>query len=120
MKTVGGVRRQITQLYLAGVAIYGLLALLIAVPLGAFLGYALSTYILGIINVPVSTFDLVASSLLVQIAAGLMVPLLAIVRARPPVSGFPDSPSSAPLTEYRGFRFKHANDGRKTAGAFAS
>ena len=77
MKTVGGVRRQISQLYLAGVAIYGLLAIALAVPLGAFAGYALASYILGVINVPISSFELASSSIWIQLAAGLMVPLLA-------------------------------------------
>ncbi len=77
MKTVGGVRRQISQLYLASVAIYGILALAVAVPLGAFAGYALSRYILGVINVPVSDFELVSTSLWIQLTAGLLVPLIA-------------------------------------------
>jgi len=77
MKTVGGVRRQISQMYLAGVAIYGLLAIALAVPLGAFAGYALASYILGVINVPVSDFELASSSIWIQLIAGLMVPLIA-------------------------------------------
>ena len=77
MKTVGGVRRQISQLYLASVAVYGILALAIAVPLGAFAGYALSNYMLSVLNVPISNFELASSSIWIQIVAGLMVPLLA-------------------------------------------
>ncbi|MFV1858596.1 MAG: FtsX-like permease family protein [Anaerolineales bacterium] len=77
MKTVGGVRRQISQLYLAGVAIYGIMALALAVPLGAYAGYALSRYMLGIVNVPVSDFELASTSIWIQIAAGLLVPLIA-------------------------------------------
>jgi len=77
MKTVGGVRRQISQLYLTSVAVYGLLALAIAVPLGAIAGFALSRYMLGIINVPVSDFELASTSIWIQIAAGLLVPLIA-------------------------------------------
>jgi len=77
MKTVGGVRRQISQLYLAGVAIYGLLAIALAVPLGAYAGYALASYILGIINVPISAFELASDSIWIQLVAGLLVPLIA-------------------------------------------
>jgi putative ABC transport system permease protein len=77
MKTVGGVRRQITQLYLSAVAVYSFFALALAVPLGAFAGYALSRYMLGIVNVPVSDFELASTSIWIQIAAGLMVPLIA-------------------------------------------
>lgn len=77
MKTVGGVRRQISQMYLAGVAIYSLLALALAIPLGAFGGYALAGYILGVLNVPVLDFQFASTSIWIQIAAGLLVPLIA-------------------------------------------
>ena len=77
MKTVGGVRRQISLLYLAGVAVYGLLALAIAVPLGAFAGYSLSNYMLSILNVPISDVSLNSTTIWIQIGAGLLVPLIA-------------------------------------------
>jgi len=77
MKTVGGVRRQISQLYLTGVAVYSVLALALAVPLGAIGGYALSAYILGILNVPVSELVFDSTSIWIQIAAGLLVPVIA-------------------------------------------
>ena len=77
MKTVGGVRPQISRPYLAGVLVYGLLSLLIAVPFGALAGNALESWILSIINVPPARFELLASSLAVQLSTGLIVPLLA-------------------------------------------
>ena len=77
MKTVGGVRRQISRLYLAGVAIYGLISLLLAVPLGAVAANAYASWILTILNVPVPTTQLVPATLIIQIGAGLVVPLLA-------------------------------------------
>ncbi|MCZ6528983.1 MAG: FtsX-like permease family protein [Chloroflexi bacterium] len=77
MKTVGGVRRQISQLYLAGVAVYSLLALALAIPLGALGGYALAGYILGVLNVPVLNFEFASTSIRIQLAAGLLVPLIA-------------------------------------------
>ena len=77
MKTIGGVRRQISQLYLASVAVYGMLALAFAVPLGAFAGYALSRYMLAVINVPIPDFELASTSIWIQIGAGLLVPLIA-------------------------------------------
>jgi len=77
MKTVGGVRRQISQLYLAGVMAYGLSSLLLAIPLGAIAGDAMARWILGIVNVPAAGFGLLASALWIQISSGLLVPLLA-------------------------------------------
>ncbi len=77
MKTVGGVRQQISQLYLAGVIVYGLLSLLLAIPFGALAGNMLESWILGIINVPPAKFQLLASSVGIQLSTGLLVPLLA-------------------------------------------
>lgn len=77
MKTVGGLSRQIVTVYLAGVAVYGLLALLIAVPAGAAAGDALTRWLLVFINVPPGPFRLVPQSLQLQIATGLMAPLVA-------------------------------------------
>ncbi len=77
MKTVGGLTRQIATLYLAGVAVYGLLSLLLAVPLGAFGGIALSQWMLQLINVPAAAFEVLPQSFLAQIGAGLLTPLLA-------------------------------------------
>lgn len=77
MKTVGGVRGQISLLYLSGVAAYGLISLLVAVPLGALTANAYASWILTIINVPVPAPQLVPAILLIQIGAGMVVPLLA-------------------------------------------
>ena len=77
MKTVGGLSRQIMSIYLAGVAVYGLLALVIAVPAGALAGNAMASWLLAFINVPPDPFTLVWQSLLLQLLTGLMVPLLA-------------------------------------------
>jgi len=77
MKTVGGVRRQIASLYFAGIAVYGLLSLTVAVPLGALGADALMRWMLALINVPASTFEVLRFALLSQIGAGLVTPLLA-------------------------------------------
>jgi putative ABC transport system permease protein len=77
MKTIGGLRDQIATLYLAGVAIYGLLSLLLAVPLGALGGAALAGWMLALLNVPSAPFEVLQTSLLLQALTGLAVPLLA-------------------------------------------
>jgi len=77
MKTVGGLRRQISPLYLAGVVVYGGMSLLLAVPLGTVAGHALSGWMLTFINVPRAAFGPVRQAVLIQIGAGLLVPVLA-------------------------------------------
>ncbi len=77
MKSIGGIRRQIAQLYLSGVLIYGLVSLLLAVPIGAVAGYVLADWMLGLLNVPSSPFEILSQTLQLQIGAGLVVPLLA-------------------------------------------
>ncbi|GAB4580105.1 MAG: FtsX-like permease family protein [Anaerolineales bacterium] len=77
MKIVGGLSGQIATLYLAGVAVYGLLSLVIAIPAGAFAGDALSRWLLTVLNVTTSPFELLYDAFVVQIAVGLLVPLLA-------------------------------------------
>ncbi len=77
MKTIGGLRGQITGLYLAGVIVYGLLSLLIAMPIGAYGGWALARWLMALINVPVSDFELLPTTLLIQFVTGLVVPVLA-------------------------------------------
>ncbi|MGQ0603473.1 MAG: FtsX-like permease family protein [Anaerolineales bacterium] len=77
MKTVGGLRGQIAQLYLAGVIVYCALSLLIAVPIGALGGNALAGWMLGLINVPASSFEILQQSLWLQLLTGLLIPLAA-------------------------------------------
>ncbi len=77
MKTVGGLSTQIATLYLAGVAVYGVLSLVLAVPLGAIGADALARWMLALINVPAAPFEILQLSLVAQIGAGLVTPLLA-------------------------------------------
>ncbi|MBN2500913.1 MAG: FtsX-like permease family protein [Anaerolineales bacterium] len=77
MKAVGGLRKQIALLYLSGVIVYGLLSLLIAVPLGAYGGAVMSQWMLFLLNVPARPFELLPSTLVMQLLTGLLTPLLA-------------------------------------------
>jgi putative ABC transport system permease protein len=77
MKTIGGLSPQIASLYLAGVGIYGLLSLMLAVPLGALGADALARWMLSLINVPAAPFEVLQRALLSQLGAGLLTPLLA-------------------------------------------
>jgi putative ABC transport system permease protein len=77
MKTVGGLSPQIATIYLAGIAIYGVLSLALAVPLGALGADALVRWMLALLNVPAAPFEVLQRSLLLQLGAGLLTPLLA-------------------------------------------
>jgi putative ABC transport system permease protein len=77
MKAIGGQQRQILLLYLTGVFIYGILALLIAVPVGALGGSALSQWMLYLLNVPARPYEILPHVLLTQVGIGLLTPLLA-------------------------------------------
>ena len=52
MKAIGGTTRQMLQLYLSGVLVYGVLAVFIAVPLGVAVAAYFSTGMLGFFGVP--------------------------------------------------------------------
>jgi len=77
MKAVGATTRQLLQMYLSGVLIYGVLALLIAVPLGGLAAYALSGGLLSLLNSPVESFRFSSSAMAQQVAVGLLTPTLA-------------------------------------------
>ena len=76
MKTIGGLSPRIATIYLAGVAVYGVLSLALAVPLGALGADAMARWMLSIINVPAAPFVVLQRSVLYQLGAGLLTPLL--------------------------------------------
>jgi putative ABC transport system permease protein len=77
MKAIGARRRQIVALYLVTVLLYGVLALAIAIPSAAFVAGQLSLYLAGFINVDFPDFSIPPGILILEIAIGLLLPLLA-------------------------------------------
>lgn len=77
LKAIGGRRWIIIQLYLAVVLVYGLLALLIALPLGAVTAYESSRWFLNLFNIDYELFQFSSRALLYQFIAALFVPLAA-------------------------------------------
>ncbi len=77
MKALGGRTGTIIRVYLAGVLVYGALALLVSLPLGAFVAYSAARYFLDIFNVDHSTFQLSGRAVALQAVAALAVPLVA-------------------------------------------
>ena len=77
MKLVGGRRNQIFTMYIILILGFGVIALLIAVPLGGQGAYALSAFIAKKINFNLLGYRIVPLAFAVQIVVGLAVPLLA-------------------------------------------
>ena len=77
IKALGGRSRQITRIYLRTVTIFGLLALLISVPLGVVGAYFQARFIAAQLNMNLLSFGLPYQTLLLQIAGAIGIPLLA-------------------------------------------
>lgn len=77
LKAIGGRTWTIAQVYFANVLVYGFLALCIALPVGLYLAWAISRMFLNLFNIDYDTFHYSQTALLLQIAAALLVPLLA-------------------------------------------
>lgn len=76
MKAIGARTGQIMGLYFVLVAAFGGLALLLAVPLGAAGAYGLSSFIASQLNVTITNFRPPLQIVALQIAAGLLVPII--------------------------------------------
>jgi len=76
MKAVGARMGQILRLYLTTVFVYGFLALLIAVPLGAIGGRGLAVFLMNTFNADPGPFTIVPEAIVVQVAIALLTPLL--------------------------------------------
>jgi len=77
IKLVGGQRRQVFRMYITLIMAFGVLALLIAVPLGGQGAYGLALFISGEMNFNLLGYRIVPMALFIQIAVGLLVPLIA-------------------------------------------
>ncbi|MBI3175791.1 MAG: ABC transporter permease [Chloroflexi bacterium] len=77
MKLIGGRGRQVLIMYLVLILSFGIIALLIAVPLGGVGAYALANYIATTLGFDLLGYRVVPFSASIQIAVGLLVPLIA-------------------------------------------
>jgi putative ABC transport system permease protein len=77
MKSIGARSRDITGMYLVTVLAFGLLSLLVAVPLGALGARAFADFNAGLFNFDITSYGVSASVLTLQVGAGVIVPLLA-------------------------------------------
>jgi putative ABC transport system permease protein len=77
MKAVGGSTFQILGMYLVMVLIYGVMALLIAIPLGMVGARELSGALAGFFNFEIHSLEVPPQTFLIQVAIGLILPVLA-------------------------------------------
>jgi putative ABC transport system permease protein len=78
MKAVGARSGQILRIYLAHILIYGLLAFVIAAPLGALGAYGLYTFFITIFfNITPGPFSISLPAILAQLAVTLLAPMIA-------------------------------------------
>lgn len=79
MKAIGAKSRQLTTMYFAMVLILGVGALAIGLPLASLGARYLTDFAAGLLNFDVASYRLSTGIVLLQIAVGLVVPLLASV-----------------------------------------
>ncbi|MDM8519843.1 FtsX-like permease family protein [Anaerolineales bacterium HSG6] len=79
MKAVGAKNWQIFRVYISMVLVYGCLALLIAVPLGAAGAYYISTGMLIVMGLEAGPFEISPPALMAQILITLIAPLLTTI-----------------------------------------
>ncbi len=77
MKSIGARSGQVMRLYFMTAAFYGILALLIAVPLGSLGGWGLTVFMADFFNVELVGFTVSPQVVLIQAVIALLVPLLA-------------------------------------------
>ena len=77
MKAIGGGSPQILGMYMVMVISYGILALFIAIPLGAVGARALSQLLATMFNFNLPTMEIPPQTILIQVVIGLVLPVLA-------------------------------------------
>jgi putative ABC transport system permease protein len=75
MKLIGGRSHQILGMYLTLIIIYGLIALILAVPLGAIAGYTLAWFIANLMGAVLQGFRIIPAAVVVQALIAILVPL---------------------------------------------
>ena len=80
MKAIGASTGHVFLVYLTSVFVYGSVALLVAVPLGALGAYGLSSWLLGQFNAPPGPFTVSLPAVLAQVAVALLSPLVASLK----------------------------------------
>ncbi|MEM7342635.1 MAG: ABC transporter permease [Chloroflexota bacterium] len=79
MKAIGGRTGSIFSIYLITVLIYGLLALLVSLPLGAIGAWGITSWLVGSFNADAGAFTISPQAMGAQVVVALLSPLLAAI-----------------------------------------
>jgi putative ABC transport system permease protein len=93
MKVIGATFGRVMRIYLAATLIYGLLACLIAVPVGIVGAHLMAGWLLDLINIENGAFQIAPLAVTLQITVGLAVPVIAALT--PVISGAHITPHQA-------------------------
>jgi putative ABC transport system permease protein len=107
MKAIGARTAQIVGMYIVMVMLYGLLALIIAVPLSVVGARQVSQFVAGLFNFDLTSIRMPVGSFLLQAVIGLTVPVLA---------SFPPMISSLRITAAQALSVFQIGEGRFGAG----
>ena len=77
MKAIGARTNQILGMYMVTVTLYGLLALLVALPLGAVGAHAFTVVMAEFFNFDVSSFQIPVAVIILETAVAILVPIIA-------------------------------------------
>jgi putative ABC transport system permease protein len=77
IKAIGGTTGTVVKIYLAGVLVFGLLALLVSLPLGAFLAFGVTKWFLNLFNIDYDVFQVSNRAIALQVVAAIAAPLIA-------------------------------------------
>ncbi|MCH7652808.1 MAG: FtsX-like permease family protein [Chloroflexi bacterium] len=77
MKAIGASSLEIFRIYLSNIAVYVVIALAIAIPLGVLGAYQFSAIMLGLFNMEAVDFKFPLTAVLVQLSLGLLAPMIA-------------------------------------------
>ena len=77
LKAIGGRAGTIIGVYLVSAFVFGLLALIIALPLGAIVAFGMSRFFLNLFNIDYNQFHISTQAVIFQVACALAAPLLA-------------------------------------------
>ncbi len=77
IKAIGGTSPVIVRVYLAGVLVFGVLALIFSLPLGVISAFYGSKYLLTIFNIDYDVFQVSSRAVVFQVLAAIAAPLLA-------------------------------------------
>ncbi len=77
LKAIGGRTPSIVGMYLVSALVYGLLAFLIAFPLGAIVAHGITKVFLNLFNIDYDTFHISKNAVILQALCAILAPLLA-------------------------------------------